>query len=174
MNRLRLISFFVLSLALSSYGFAKDHDGKRHDHDRDDVRHHDRDRDGDHDRDDHRVLRHRDHDRDDRRIIHVHHSSTPPGAEHGKKVGWGNCNMPPGQAKKAGCHSTVRHHHHHTIVVHHDRDRDRDRRRHVVSSHVATPGTNTGVRPVGNANGPAQGSAQRDPMRPVRVNEVKQ
>jgi hypothetical protein len=96
--------------------------------------------------------------------------------EHGKKVGWGNCNMPPGQAKKAGCHSTVRHHHHHAVVVHHDRDRDhdRDRRRHVVSSHVATPRTNTGVRPAGTATGPTQGPAQRDPMRPVRVNEVKQ
>jgi hypothetical protein len=28
---------------------------------------------------------------------------TPPGWSHGKKTGWGNCGMPPGQAKKYGC-----------------------------------------------------------------------
>ena len=28
---------------------------------------------------------------------------TPPGWNHGKKTGWGNCGMPPGQAKKYGC-----------------------------------------------------------------------
>ena len=155
MDRLRLLLFLVLSLALSGSGFAKDHDGKRHDHDRDDVRHHDRD-----------------HDR--RVIVRHHHSSTPPGADHGRKVGWGNCNMPPGQAKKVGCHSTA--HHHHTVVVRHDRDhdRDRDRRHRRVSSHVVKPGTNAGVRPAGTTTVPAQGPAQRDPMRPVRVNEVKQ
>jgi hypothetical protein len=27
----------------------------------------------------------------------------PPGWAHGKKTGWGNCGMPPGQAKKIGC-----------------------------------------------------------------------
>lgn len=27
----------------------------------------------------------------------------PPGWNHGKKTGWGNCGMPPGQAKKYGC-----------------------------------------------------------------------
>ena len=27
----------------------------------------------------------------------------PPGWSHGKKTGWGNCGMPPGQAKKYGC-----------------------------------------------------------------------
>src|SRR5262249_47965291 len=27
----------------------------------------------------------------------------PPGWGHGKKTGWGNCGMPPGQAKKHGC-----------------------------------------------------------------------
>lgn len=163
MNRLRLLSFLALSLALSGYGFSKDHDGKRHDRDRDDVRHHDRDRHGDHDRDDRHI------------ILSHHHSSTSRGADHGRKVGWGNCDMPPGQAKKAGCNSTVRRHHHHTVGVHHDRDRDhdRDRGRHHTVAHVVTPGTNTGVRPAGTTTGSAQGG-QRDPMRPVRVNEVKQ
>ncbi len=27
----------------------------------------------------------------------------PPGWSHGKKTGWGDCGMPPGQAKKYGC-----------------------------------------------------------------------
>ena len=27
----------------------------------------------------------------------------PPGWTHGKKTGWGNCGLPPGQAKKYGC-----------------------------------------------------------------------
>ncbi len=29
--------------------------------------------------------------------------SRPPGWSQGKKTGWGNCGMPPGQAKKYGC-----------------------------------------------------------------------
>lgn len=29
----------------------------------------------------------------------------PPGWSRGKKTGWGNCDLPPGQAKKYGCHS---------------------------------------------------------------------
>jgi len=29
----------------------------------------------------------------------------PPGWSKGKKKGWGNCDMPPGQAKKYGCNS---------------------------------------------------------------------
>ena len=31
----------------------------------------------------------------------------PPGWGHGKKTGWGNCGMPPGQAKKYGCRTYV-------------------------------------------------------------------
>jgi hypothetical protein len=27
----------------------------------------------------------------------------PPGWSHSKKTGWGNCGLPPGQAKKYGC-----------------------------------------------------------------------
>jgi len=29
----------------------------------------------------------------------------PPGWSKGKKTGWGNCGLPPGQAKKYGCES---------------------------------------------------------------------
>jgi len=52
------------------------------------------------DRDDDRGWDHRDGyeyrvygDRDER----------PPGWGHGKKTGWGDCGLPPGQAKKYGC-----------------------------------------------------------------------
>jgi len=31
----------------------------------------------------------------------------PPGWSHGKKSGWGNCGLPPGQAKKYGCRAYV-------------------------------------------------------------------
>lgn len=31
----------------------------------------------------------------------------PPGWSRGKKTGWGNCGMPPGQAKKYGCRRYV-------------------------------------------------------------------
>src|SRR5215510_3494331 len=30
-----------------------------------------------------------------------------PGWSHGKKTGWGNCGLPPGQAKKYGCQTYV-------------------------------------------------------------------
>ena len=29
--------------------------------------------------------------------------NVPPGWNHGKKTGWGDCGLPPGQAKKYGC-----------------------------------------------------------------------
>ncbi len=31
----------------------------------------------------------------------------PPGWSHGKKTGWGDCGLPPGQAKKYGCRTYV-------------------------------------------------------------------
>jgi hypothetical protein len=31
----------------------------------------------------------------------------PPGWNRGKKTGWGNCGLPPGQAKKYGCRTYV-------------------------------------------------------------------
>ena len=53
--------------------------------------------------------RDRDDDRDrwERRDNWEYHTyrgdDRPPGWSHGKKTGWGNCNLPPGQAKKYGC-----------------------------------------------------------------------
>ena len=39
------------------------------------------------------------------RVYSVH--ERPPGWGHGKKTGWGNCGLPPGQAKKYGCRTYV-------------------------------------------------------------------
>jgi len=73
----------------------------------------DRDRDGDRDRDHDRAGRRDrddDHDRDHHGFKNSH--GRPPGWEHGKKTGWGDCDLPPGQAKKYGCHPPHSHHHH--------------------------------------------------------------
>jgi len=83
-------------------------------HDRDDDR--DRHADRDHDRDDN-------HDRDSHSDKNV---NRPAGWDKGKKKGWGDCDVPPGQVKKLGCHPNSAHH-----VAHHDRDHDRDRDHHV-------------------------------------------
>jgi hypothetical protein len=70
-----------------------------------------RDRDGDGDRDHwrHRHYRHhrRHHDDDDDddggwRSNGRWNGGTPPGWQHGRKVGWGDPGVPPGQAKKQG------------------------------------------------------------------------
>jgi hypothetical protein len=36
-----------------------------------------------------------------------HRSVRAPGWNRGRKTGWGACNVPPGQAKKLGCTSTI-------------------------------------------------------------------
>ena len=69
----------------------RQHESKR-DHDRARGRDHDRDRDRDHDRD-----RDRDHDRDDHDFRRD--KSDPPGWSHGRKTGWGDHDVPPGQDK---------------------------------------------------------------------------
>jgi hypothetical protein len=111
--RPRFIAALIVVALTTSPGFAKGnphgdkgHDAKQHhEHDRDDYKGHDRD-----------------HDRDD------HAKARPAGWDKGKKTGWGNCDVPPGQAKPAGCgthsggHHTDRHvstDHHGT--AHHDR-----------------------------------------------------
>ncbi len=37
----------------------------------------------------------------------TYQNGVPPGWSKGKKTGWGNCGMPPGQAKKYGCRTYV-------------------------------------------------------------------
>jgi len=57
-------------------------------------------------------------------------TSNPPGWAHGRKVGWGGNNMPPGQARRNPYEH--RYHRHHRRHRHHPRDwdRDHDRFRH--------------------------------------------
>ncbi len=71
---------------------AQAHDGWRHDRDRD-----------------------RDDGRADVRVVvrqggGYYYSSgpvgRPPGWDRGRKVGWGGCDLPPGQAKKYGCYAS--------------------------------------------------------------------
>jgi hypothetical protein len=64
----------------------------------------------DHDKDDKHEHgnKHADHDDSwERRGDYEYHAyradSVPPGWNHGKKTGWGDCGLPPGQAKKYGC-----------------------------------------------------------------------
>ena len=55
----------------------------------------------------HESMKHdRDHDRHDPFRKVSEHSK---GREHGRKTGWGNCDVPPGQAKKQGCHPYQNH-----------------------------------------------------------------
>lgn len=56
----------------------------------------------------HSAQKHNDHDsgwevRDGWEYRTYAQGQTPPGWNKGKKTGWGNCNMPPGLAKKSGC-----------------------------------------------------------------------
>jgi len=66
-----------------------------------------RERERQHERERHETRDHRhDHDRD----AHIHRASDREhDGRHGRKTGWGDCDGPPGQAKKSGCHS---HEHH--------------------------------------------------------------
>jgi len=54
----------------------------------------------------HRDVAQRDQD-GDAWARHGYREGTPPGWGHGQKKGWGNCGMPPGQAKKYGCDTYV-------------------------------------------------------------------
>jgi hypothetical protein len=119
-----ITSVMLLGLAIVSSPALAQERGHDRDHDRDDRkewRDHDRDRD----RDEHRSHvrhvrdddgRHGDHDRDDWRGDRDH-DRRPPGWNHGRKKGWGNCDLPPGQARKHGCDSDDDHDRP-TIVTH--------------------------------------------------------
>jgi hypothetical protein len=117
-TRFWLILSGVLALSpLPVLAQGRGHGGGEKEKDRDRVERHDRDHDRDADRD---RDRDRDNDRDD------HHgtifsrdshgpANRPPGWDHGRKKGWGDCDEPPGLAKKDGCHSeAVVHHRHHS------------------------------------------------------------
>src|SRR5919204_1275040 len=95
----------ALGLATPALLADKGGKGKGHGHEKAEFDKHDRDRD-DHDRGD--------RDRDDRdrgwerrenheyRIYGIN-DGRPPGWNYGRKTGWRDCGLPPGQAKKYGC-----------------------------------------------------------------------
>jgi hypothetical protein len=89
----------LLGLGLVIPAGARDHDEHRDEHRR--AEHHEHEREREHWRYEHERERHwdREHGR--------HHDpfarKDPPGWEHGKKKGWGDCDLPPGQARKQGC-----------------------------------------------------------------------
>ena len=81
--------------------------------------------------------RDRDHDRDHGRVAN---NGRPPGWDKGKKTGWGNCDVPPGQAKKQGCNSSRTRRP--IIVARRDRDdRHRPTRRHTTTTTTTTTTT---------------------------------
>lgn len=93
----------AVALGLSTPAVMADRDDKGQGHGQGHGRGHgnkhaDRDRDRDDDRWERREgYEYRSYDRDGR----------PPGWSRGKKVGWRECGLPPGQAKKYGCRSYV-------------------------------------------------------------------
>jgi len=103
-------------------------------HDKDHGKGNGRDKHADHDKD-------RDHDRD--KDSHGP-SSRPAGWDKGKKTGWGDCNVPPGQAKKVGCNpsNSARTTHH----VDHDKRVRRDDHRDSIANHRTEDRRTTAVR----------------------------
>lgn len=105
-----LLATIALALVPAAFAKNKDKDRDKGKDRRESVRDHDHDYDRDHDK--HSIAQNR-----------------PPGWDKGKKTGWGDCNVPPRQAKKSGCDSGT---------AHHDHDRDHDRDHKVASNHVTT------------------------------------
>lgn len=91
----------------------------------------------------------RDHDRDhDRDHGRVANNGRPPGWDKGKKTGWGNCDVPPGQAKKQGCRST---HSTRPVVVSHRKPQDHQRRTVPTNRRTTTTTTTTTTTSTGSS-----------------------
>jgi len=109
MKKILVSAALVLSL-MSVPAFAKGkpagHGNDKHDEKSDKWK--DKDKDKNHKKD----LRDHDRDRDHGRVAN---NGRPPGWDKGKKTGWGNCDVPPGQAKKEGCRGTTSHR---TVTTH--------------------------------------------------------
>jgi len=89
----------ILGAALSVTASAQGNSGNAHGNGHGKGNPHNAQNDNDHDRDDH----HGWEVRDGWEYRTYDKGHPPPGWSKGKKTGWGNCNMPPGQAKKYGC-----------------------------------------------------------------------
>ena len=142
---LQFLLALVVCVTLTPGAYAKGGHGNGHGGNGDKHADRDRDRDGDHDR-----------DNDDKR---------PAGWDKGKKKGWGDCDVPPGQVKKQGCHPGSSHHAAHHDRDHdrdrdyarqHDRDRDRDRDRHTSSVKPAQSAPTTPAKNTSTTHVPAQ------------------
>jgi hypothetical protein len=161
-NGLCISVALVLSLLVSSASaLDKDHgNGKSHN------KHADQDRDRDHDGD-------KDHDRHGP-------SSRPAGWDKGKKTGWGNCDVPPGQAKKVGCNpGNTAHHADHVKHSDHDARLHRDAQKRTFATHktgdthrATHPETHHDVKPAPTANNqaaPAKGGSRVEHPRTAAV-----
>ncbi len=129
---LKILATFAICAALTTgTTFARnDHDsGKPGDSHHRVVR--DRDRDHDRDRDrrerrERREARERAWRRDHRQNGMFGTSNQPYGWTQGRKTGWSNCDVPPGQAKKVGCTPSTRNHTRHSRNSRRWSNRDRD------------------------------------------------
>jgi hypothetical protein len=93
-NRLLAILGLAAALGFSAPSLMADHGEKdRHQHGN---KHDDRDNDQGWERRDGYEYR-----------VYGEHDERPPGWGHGKKTGWGNRGLPPGQVKKYGCRTYV-------------------------------------------------------------------
>ena len=95
------IAALALMVALGIPAVAKDKGGnKDHGHAPKNMAKHDHhDQDGDDDR-------WEKHDKYEMRVF-GRNEGTPPGWSKGRKTGWRDCGLPPGQAKKYGCYTYV-------------------------------------------------------------------
>jgi len=109
MKRTSVTLVTLLGLGLAVPAVARDHDEHRDEHRRYERHEREREREREHWRHEHERERHWDRDHDRRHDPFAR--KDPPGWEHGKKKGWGDCDAPPGQAKKQGCdtHHEYRH-----------------------------------------------------------------
>ena len=87
----------------------------------------------------------RDRDRDHGRVAN---NGRPPGWDKGKKTGWGNCDVPPGQAKKQGCNSSRTR----PVVISRRRPDDRQRRTIPTNRRHATTTTTTATSTTSSAD----------------------
>jgi hypothetical protein len=143
---IRILASLAICAALTT-GTAlarnNDHDrgkagGSHHNATRDHDRVRDRDRDRDRDRRDwrerrearerqwreRREARAREWRREHRQNAMLGNNAQPHGWTQGRKTGWKDCNVPPGQAKKVGCTPATWHSTHRRPISSRDRDRD--------------------------------------------------
>ncbi len=104
-----LLLALLLAFALSTGAFAQGNSGNAPGKGHGKGNPHNAQRDDDRDNDRGYNARRDDDDRWERRGGFEYRTydqgQRPPGWSKGKKTGWGNCDLPPGQAKKYGCNS---------------------------------------------------------------------